>query len=121
MRLGATRFATVFNTLKSIYHHKHDLQALITDKYYTSHKLSKSIVDKIVTYIILDAKFWEECLLVVKIAVPIVTLLHVVDADEKFSLGYVYEGMIKIHKAIMAIFKNKSSMYGSYIKIIDMR
>ncbi|XP_039134542.1 uncharacterized protein LOC120271927 [Dioscorea cayenensis subsp. rotundata] len=121
VRPGVTRFATTFITLKSIYDHKHDLQALVTDKYYTSHKLSKSPVGKTVTSIILDGKFWEECLFMVKIAAPIIRLLRVVDADEKPSLGYVYEGMIRIRKAIMAIFRNKSTMYGPYIKIIDER
>ncbi|XP_039127035.1 uncharacterized protein LOC120263231 [Dioscorea cayenensis subsp. rotundata] len=121
VRPGVTRFATTFITLKSIYDHKHDLQALVTNKYYTSHKLSKSPVGKTVTSIILDGEFWEECLFMVKIAAPIIRLLRVVDADEKPSLGYVYEGMIRIQKAIMAIFRNKSIMYGPYIKIIDER
>ncbi|XP_039118856.1 uncharacterized protein LOC120254989 [Dioscorea cayenensis subsp. rotundata] len=111
VRAGATHFATTFITLKSIYDHKHDLQALVTDKYYTSHKLSKSPAGKKITSIILDAKFWEECLFMVKIAAPIIRLLRVVDADEKPSLGYVYEGMIRIRKAIMSIFKNKSTMH----------
>ncbi|XP_039128915.1 uncharacterized protein LOC120265061 [Dioscorea cayenensis subsp. rotundata] len=121
VRPGVTRFATTFITLKSIYDHKHDLQALVTNKYYTSHKISKSPVGKTVTSIILDGKFWEECLFMVKIAAPIIRFLRVVDADEKPSLGYVYEGMIRIRKAIMAIFRNKSTMYGPYIKIIDER
>ncbi|XP_039140492.1 uncharacterized protein LOC120277704 [Dioscorea cayenensis subsp. rotundata] len=121
MRPGPTRFTTTFITLKSIFDHKHDLQALVTDKYYTSHKLSKSPVGKTVTSIILDGKFWEEYLFMVKIAAPIIRLLCVVDADEKPSLGYVYKGMIRIRKTIMYIFINKSTMYGSYIKIIDDR
>ncbi|XP_039128888.1 uncharacterized protein LOC120265020 [Dioscorea cayenensis subsp. rotundata] len=111
VRPGATRFVTTFITLKSIYDHKHDLQALVTDKYYTSHKLSKSPASKTITSIILDAKFWEECLFMVKIVAPIIRLLRVVDADEKPSLGYVYEGMIRIRKAIMSIFRNKSTMH----------
>ncbi|XP_039145518.1 uncharacterized protein LOC120282732 [Dioscorea cayenensis subsp. rotundata] len=121
VHLGVTHFATTFITLKSIYDHKHDLQALVTVKYYTSHKLSKSLAGKTVTSIILDAKFWEECLFMMKIAAPIIRLLSVVDADEKPLLGYVYEGMIRIQKAIMSIFRNKSTMYGPYIKIINDR
>ncbi|XP_039133224.1 uncharacterized protein LOC120270272 [Dioscorea cayenensis subsp. rotundata] len=49
-----------------------------------------------------------------KIAPPIIRLLLVVDADEKPSLGYVYEGLIRIRKAIISIFRNKSTMYAAY-------
>ncbi|KAJ1391324.1 hypothetical protein SESBI_36715 [Sesbania bispinosa] len=38
VRPGVTRFATTFITLKSIYDHKHDLQALVVDKQFTSHR-----------------------------------------------------------------------------------
>ena len=57
----------------------------------------------------------------VKIAAPIIRLLRVLDVEEKPSFGYVYEGTITIHKAIMAIFKDKSMTYGSFFKIIDER
>ncbi|XP_025703880.1 uncharacterized protein [Arachis hypogaea] len=61
VRPGVTRFATVFITLKSIYDHKEDLQALTVDKYFTSHKLAKSANGKIVSSIVLDSKFWQDC------------------------------------------------------------
>ncbi|KAJ1398996.1 hypothetical protein SESBI_30639 [Sesbania bispinosa] len=38
VRPGVTCFATTFITLKSIYDHKHDLQALVADKHFTSHR-----------------------------------------------------------------------------------
>ena len=44
---------------------------------------------KLVSSIILNNKFWEDCLLMIKIATPIIKLLRIVDADEKPSLGYV--------------------------------
>ncbi|XP_039113715.1 uncharacterized protein LOC120249272 [Dioscorea cayenensis subsp. rotundata] len=62
-----------------------------------------------------------DCLLMVKIAAPIIKLLRVVDADEKPSLGYVYEGMFRIHKGIMSIFRDKQRLYDPYIKIVDER
>ncbi|XLU19086.1 hypothetical protein S245_055152, partial [Arachis hypogaea] len=44
---GVTHFATVFITLKSIYDHKEDLQALMVDKYFTSHKLAKVLMERL--------------------------------------------------------------------------
>ncbi|XP_072054843.1 uncharacterized protein [Arachis hypogaea] len=99
VRPGVTRFATVFITLKSIYDHKEDLQSLMVDKYFTCHKLAKSANGKIVSSIVLDSKFWQDCVTTVKIVGPLIKLLRLVDADETPSLGIVYEvaAMQEIH------------------------
>ena len=46
LRLGATRFATTFIALKSLHDHKHDLQALVTSKFFTDSRYSKDIIDQ---------------------------------------------------------------------------
>ncbi|XP_054782641.1 uncharacterized protein LOC129289920 [Prosopis cineraria] len=119
VRPGVTRFATTFITLHSIYMHKHDLQALITDKHFVNHKLSRIEVGIIVSAIILDNQFWNECLEVVKIVSPLIKLLRIVDLDEKPPLPYVYEGMQRAKKAIKAIFNNKKDQYKPYTDIIQ--
>ncbi|XP_072054940.1 uncharacterized protein [Arachis hypogaea] len=91
VRTGVTRFATVFITLKSIYDYKEDLQVLMVDKYFTSHKLAKSANGKIISSIVLDSKFWQDCVTTVKIVGPLIKLLRLVDTDEKPFLGIVYE------------------------------
>ena len=93
----------------------------MTNKYYIGHRLSEFAMGKVVNAIILDNKFWEDCLLMVKIVAPIIKLLRVVDADEKPSLCYVYEGMFRVRKGIMSISKDKQRLYDPYIKIIDKR
>ncbi|XLU41322.1 hypothetical protein S245_036136, partial [Arachis hypogaea] len=95
VRPGVTHFATVFITLKSIYDHKADLQSLVVDKYFTSHKLSKSVNGKM--------------------------LLRLVDADEKPSLGIMYEGMQRAKIAIKTMFRNRKSAYTPYTSILKMR
>ena len=121
VRPGVTRFATTFITLKSLHDHMHDLQALVTDKYFTTHRLGKSETGKVVAAIVLDQKFWDNCLAMVKIAAPIIRLLRIVDADEKPSLGYVYEGMQRAKKAIKEMFRNKKRLYQPYTQIIKSR
>ncbi|XP_025670279.1 uncharacterized protein [Arachis hypogaea] len=95
VRPGVTRFATVFITLKSIYDHKEDLQSLVVDKYFTSHKLSKSVNGKM--------------------------LLRLVDADEKPSLGSVYDGMQRAKIAIKTMFRNRKVAYTPYRSILKIR
>ncbi|RYQ89179.1 hypothetical protein Ahy_B09g095962 isoform B [Arachis hypogaea] len=121
VRPGVTRFATVFITLKSIYDHKVDLQTLMVDQYFTSHKLSKSANGKMVSSIVLDSKFWQDCLTTVKIVGPLIKLLRLVDADEKPSLGIVYEGMQRAKKAIKTMFRNRKAAYTPYTSILKMR
>ncbi|XP_050222704.1 uncharacterized protein LOC126672795 [Mercurialis annua] len=121
VRPAVTRFATTFITLQNLHEHKNDLQTLITNRVYTDHKLSRSDKGKVVSSLILNNKFWDDCLIMVKIAVPLIRLLRLVDSDEKPSLGYVYEGMRRARKAIKHMFKKKKSMYAHYIKILDER
>nr|XP_025641284.2 uncharacterized protein LOC112736163 [Arachis hypogaea] len=121
VRPGVTRFATVFITLKSIYDHKQDLQALVIDKYFTSHKLSKSVNGKMVSSIILDSKFWEDCFTTVMLVGPLIKLLRLVDADGKPSMGIVYAGMQRAKINIKTMFRNRKSVYTPYTSILKMR
>ena len=57
LRPGATRFATTFIALKSLHDHKHDLQALITSKFFVDSRYSKDYKSKVVVSIILDNNF----------------------------------------------------------------
>ncbi|XP_025661759.1 uncharacterized protein [Arachis hypogaea] len=121
VRPGVTRFATVFITLKSIYDHKEDLQSLVIDKYFTSHKLSKSVNGKMVSSIILDSKFWEDCFTTVMFVGPLIKLLRLVDAYEKPSLGIVYAGMQRAKINIKTMFRNRKSAYTPCTSILKMR
>ncbi|XP_028786844.1 uncharacterized protein LOC114742796 [Neltuma alba] len=121
VRPGATRFATTFITLHSIYMHKNDLQALVVDKHFVDHKLSRTEAGKIFSALILDNRFWNDCYQVVKIVSPLIKLLRIVDSDEKPSLPYVYEGMRRAKVAIKEMFKRNKELYKPYTSIIQAR
>ncbi|XLS55860.1 hypothetical protein HN51_005615, partial [Arachis hypogaea] len=104
-----------------IYNHKEDLPTLVEDKYFTSHKLSKSVNGKMVSSIILDSKFWEDYITTVMIVGPLIKLLRLVDADEKPSPGYVYEGMQRAKTATKTMFRNRKDAYTPYTSILKMR
>ena len=121
VRPGATHFAIVFLTLKNIYEHKIDLQALVVDSHFTGHKLARSANGKAVSATVLDNKFWESCYTICKLVGPLIRLLRIVDSDEKPSLGYVYEGMQRAKNAIKEMFRNRKTAYQPYTKIIKTR
>ncbi|XP_072094187.1 uncharacterized protein [Arachis hypogaea] len=101
VRPGPTRFATVFLTLMSIFERKSKLQQLVVDTHFTGHKLGRSANGRAVSAIILDNKFWDDCFTVCQIVSPLIKLLRFVDADDKPSLGIVYEGMLRESPDVM--------------------
>ncbi|RYR59206.1 hypothetical protein Ahy_A05g025039 [Arachis hypogaea] len=121
VRPGPTRFATVFLTLMSIFERKSKLQQLVVDTHFTGHKLGRSANGRAVSAIILDNKFWDDCFTVCQIVSPLIKLLRFVDADDKPSLGIVYEGMLRSENGIKEMFKHRKSAYQPYTEIINSR
>ncbi|RYR72398.1 hypothetical protein Ahy_A02g006613 [Arachis hypogaea] len=82
---------------------KEDLQALMVDKYFTSHKLAKRANEKIVNSIVLDIV--EDCY-----------------AHEKISLGYVYQCMQRAKNAIKTIedFIEKANILRFLLDLLDV-
>ncbi|XP_071933926.1 uncharacterized protein [Coffea arabica] len=119
VRPAKTRFGTNFIALKNLHDLKQHLEALVTSSAYK--KELKNEKGKEVKQIALDGKFWNNCLIIVRIMGPIMRLLRICDSDEKPSLGYVYEGMWRVVSGINELFKNKKKFYGPYIDIIDRR
>ena len=63
-------------------------------------RYSKDYKSKVAVSIILDNRFWNDCLIVVNLMSPLMRLLGIVDCDERPSMGYVYEGMYRVHLGI---------------------
>ena len=78
LRPGATRFATTFIALKSLHDKKHDLQALVTSKFLVDSRYSKDYKSKVAVSIILDNRFWNDCLIVVTLMSPLICVLLIV-------------------------------------------
>nr|XP_023912414.1 uncharacterized protein LOC112024002 [Quercus suber] len=94
VRAGATRFATTFLSFESLHVHKHDLQALVTSKFFVENRLARESKAKEVVSIILDNSFWDDINVLVKISSPLIRLLRMVDSDQRPAIGYVYESMV---------------------------
>ncbi|RVW25602.1 hypothetical protein CK203_107699 [Vitis vinifera] len=81
--LVTTRFAAIFIALKSLRDHKHDLQALVTSKFFMDFRYSRDNKSRAVVSIILDNRFGNDCLIVVNLMSPLMHLLRIVDCDER--------------------------------------
>ena len=107
--------------MKSLHDHKHDLQALVTSKFFVDSRYSKYNKISVVVSIILDHKSWNDCFIVVKLMALLVRLLCIVDCDERPLMGYVYKGMYRTHLGIKKIFNHNKRLYKPYTNIIKQR
>ena len=71
--------------------------------------------------VVINNKFWNDVGIIVRIVSLLVRLLRIVDANERPSIGYVYDGMYRARKAIKNILMNKKSLYKPYTRIIKAR
>ncbi|RVW29997.1 hypothetical protein CK203_089826 [Vitis vinifera] len=78
-------------------------------------RASKDYKSKVAVSIILDNRFWNDCLIVVNLMSPLMRLLRIVDCDERPSMGYVYEGMYREN------FCNKPNVIGGVMDVIDQK
>ncbi|KAM3702286.1 hypothetical protein ACB098_04G013000 [Castanea mollissima] len=113
--------ATTFIALGSLKEHKHDLQALVTSKFYVESRYAKDKKAKAVVKINLDNQFWNNCHVIVHIMSPLIRLLRIVDSNEKSAIGYVYDGMYRVIDRIKKNFKDKKRLWESYVNIIKDR
>ncbi|XP_019418435.1 PREDICTED: uncharacterized protein LOC109329222 [Lupinus angustifolius] len=66
-------------------------------KYYRDKKAN------IFVEVVMNARFWNDCAIIVNIVAPLIHLLRIVDADDRPSLPYVYDGMRRARKTIKRI------------------
>ncbi|KAL8512130.1 hypothetical protein ACS0TY_018546 [Phlomoides rotata] len=116
---GATRFGINFIALKSLYDHKEHLEVMVICPDYK--KFLKTEKWRGVKDTVLNQRFWNNCLIIVKIMEPLMRLLRICDTDEKPSLDYVYEGLSRSIRGTKEIFNNQESKYKPFIDIINKR
>ncbi|XP_075663226.1 uncharacterized protein LOC142632767 [Castanea sativa] len=121
-RPAITRFATNFLSLQSMLRFKKELRQMFTSDKWLSCPHAKTAVGKEISKIVLeDYSFRSQCTHIVKVSEPLVRVLRLVDGDEKPAMGYLYKAMDKAKEEIKRRLKNKVSLYGHYIRVIDAR
>ncbi|KAJ6323240.1 hypothetical protein OIU77_012965 [Salix suchowensis] len=94
------------------------------EQMFTSNSLMQSPLTKQregieVAEILVDQLFWSMCDHALNAAKPLLSVLHLMDREDRPSVGYVYDAMEKAKKSIIEAFDNMESDYASYLKIID--
>jgi len=123
VRPAATRFATSFLTLKSLYKHKEALKAFFHSEQWIGNKLAKTKAGLDVQAIVFSTEFWnkvEDCL---RASAPLLIVLRVVDGDEKPAMPEVQALMNHAKEKINLSFAipSKKKLLDKIMEIIERR
>lgn len=119
-RPSLSRFATHFLTLQCLLRFKKELKQMFTCNKWLESEFGKSSLGTEISRIVLqDKDFWTQCQHIVKVTEPLIRVLRLVDSDERPSMGYLFEAMEGAKESIRLRMKNKASLCGPYLRVID--
>lgn len=93
VRPGITRFATAYLTLSCLNDNKASLMCMFSSNEWKSSKFSSTPEGRKVEGMALDSRLWKNIIICFKAVVPLMTVLRLVDSDEKPVMGFIYDGM----------------------------
>ncbi|XLT05797.1 hypothetical protein HN51_044546 [Arachis hypogaea] len=104
VRPGATRFATAYLTLTCLHDNKGPLMTMFTSADWKTTKVASTPEGIRVQNMALDSRLWKNIVICLKAAAPLITVLCLVDSDEKPAMGFIFEGMRNAKETIKTNF-----------------
>ncbi|XP_057443963.1 uncharacterized protein LOC130736134 [Lotus japonicus] len=121
IRPGATRFATSYLTLGCLNELKVALMTMFGSEEWKATKVSTSSDGKKVQSMVLDSRLWNNITICLKAAIPLMSVLRLVDSDENPAMGFLYAEMHAAKEKIKSNFNSVQRSYEPVWKIIDER
>ncbi|KAM3279931.1 hypothetical protein ACQJBY_046987 [Aegilops geniculata] len=120
VRAGATRFATNFLNLQSLHKHRQALKELFVGVvWHSNKKLSTSPVGQKVQEDVLSISFWNSVETCMKVSLPLLRVLRIVDGDKKPAMPEVMAAMDYAKERIKAAIDDKPTLVKKVIKIVE--
>ncbi|CAN6924660.1 unnamed protein product [Brassica oleracea] len=119
VRPGATRFATCFLTLQSLYEKKGQLKSMFNSDQWHDCKHSKSVKGKTASDTVMSYAFWSSFMVILKVFTPMVKVLRLADGEKIPSLGFVYGELLETKKSIKEATDHLEKNYQPIFRIID--
>ncbi|XLR61736.1 hypothetical protein S83_012408, partial [Arachis hypogaea] len=104
VRPGATRFATAYLTLTCLHDNKGPLMTMFTSHDWKTTKVASTPEGIRVQNMALDSRMWKNIVICLNAAAPLITVLYLVDSDEKPAMAFIFEGMRKAKETIKTNF-----------------
>ncbi|KAK4836636.1 hypothetical protein QYF36_025628 [Acer negundo] len=95
------------------------LHQMFTGKAWIQSSFSKQRAGLEVAEIVTDPLFWSFCDQTLKVTKPLLSVLHLMESEERPSVGYIYDAMEKAKKSIVEAFDDKEFDLMPYLKVID--
>ncbi|XP_057740493.1 uncharacterized protein LOC130957661 [Arachis stenosperma] len=121
VRPGATRFATAYLTLTCLHDNKGPLMTMFTSADWKTTKVASMPEGIRVQNMALDSRLWKNIVICLKAAALLITVLRLVDSDEKLAMGFIFEGMRNAKETIKTNFSCVKKSYEPIWEIIDGR
>ncbi|GFZ10855.1 ATP/GTP-binding protein family [Actinidia rufa] len=115
------RFATSYLTLKSFDETRVQLRAMFTSIAWVENYYSKTSGGLKVQGIVDDKRFWKAIKYCMKVVLPLVKVLRLMDGDAKPAMGYIYEAMDRAKEEIAKNVDHVKRRYENIWKIVDLR
>ncbi|CAN7091342.1 unnamed protein product, partial [Brassica rapa subsp. narinosa] len=119
VRPGATRFATCFLTLNSLYEKKAQLRNMFNSDEWHDCKHSKSAKGKLASDTVMSCSFWNNVTAVLKVFSPMVKVLRLADGEKIPSLGFIYGELLVAKNSIKEATDHLEKNYQPIFRIID--
>ncbi|CAN7105781.1 unnamed protein product [Brassica rapa subsp. narinosa] len=119
VRPGATRFATCFLTLHSLYEKKAQLKNMFGSDEWHDCKHSKCVKGKNASDIVMSYSFWNSVMVILKVFSPLVKVLRLADGEKVPSLGFIFGEILEAKKSIKEAFDHLEKNYLPVFRIID--
>ncbi|CAN6445103.1 unnamed protein product [Victoria cruziana] len=121
IRPAQTRFATNVLTVQSIVKQRAALRQMFSSDDWSAYQGAFKRKASLVVDIIFNNDFWQSCVMLLKICLPLLKVLRLADSESRPSIGYLYEAMDKAKEAIRDHLKGKKKLYMPVWKVIDNR
>lgn len=116
---GNNKNESIFLTLKSITSLREPLHQIFTNATEENSALSNQRAWVEVSEIMEDSHFWSLCDQTMRAIEPLLTVLSLLDCEDRPSSGYIYDGMEKAKRSIISAFSNQESDYLPYLNVVD--
>ncbi|CAN6455122.1 unnamed protein product [Victoria cruziana] len=111
IRLAQTRFATNVLTVQSIVKQRATLRQMFSSDDWSAYQRVFKRKASVIVDTIFNSDFWESCVMLLKICLPLLKVLRLADSESRPSIGYLYEAMDKAKEAIRDQLKRKKKLY----------
>ncbi|XLR00187.1 hypothetical protein S83_066385 [Arachis hypogaea] len=118
---NATRFATVYLTLTCLHDDKGPLMTMFTSNAWKTTKVASTPEGIRIQNMVLDSRLWKNIVICLKAAAALITVLRLVDSNEKLAMGFIFESMKKGKKPkkqsrlISVVLKRVMNLYGKLL------